>query len=361
MNPPANPALGTENRIAIVHPREPMAGALAVAVREDRFNEMGALEQERARRIWRVRGIISDTIPLGGDIRSGLERRREHNFFLNENPLSIYLHRGGRDATYFDFVANGERRLDYIEVRVDTDLPGNAFLYARQPLNEMLDVLVRNPPHPPLVIQRLELVSPNDGAILAYEVTLHFMQGVAFGPLGGVLQWPIFAPYHAIFREAIVNPSPFYRLLCAWRVYEGIQVVRRWLREQCERFNINERLPRSPEVDVAHLERMGFEREWCARIRRVDDLFREMGDLRNGIAHFLFEGEAGHAHVYLSNGPQIQIYSISSAILLGYVGREIDVLRQFYSQRIEGRIMRGMLLPMVGNREQFVVRDPQMR
>ncbi len=307
-----------------------------------------------------MRGIISDTIPLGGTIRSGLERRREHNFLLNESLLSIYLHRGGRDAIFFDFVADAEQRLDCIEVRVETNLPSNAFLHARQPLNEMLDVLVRNPPHTPLVIQRLELVSPNDGGILAYEVTLPFMNGVAFGPLGGVLQWPVFSPYHAIFREAIVNPSPFYRLLCAWRVYEGIQVVRRWLREQCPRFNVNERLPKSPEVDVQHLERMEFEYKWCARIRRVDDLFREMGDLRNGIAHFLFEGEAGNAHVYLSSGAELQTYSISSAILLAYVGREIDVLRQFYSQHLEDRLARGMILPTVENRDQFVVRDPQM-
>src|SRR5258707_1598768 len=157
MNPPVNPALGAENRIAIVHPREPMPGALAVAVREDRLNEMGALEQARARRIWRVRGIISDTIPLGGDIRSGLERKREHNFFLNENPLSIYLHRGGRDATYFDFVADAWRRPDYIQVRVDTDLPGKPFLYCRQPLHQKVDVLVRNTPHPPPLIPRLRL------------------------------------------------------------------------------------------------------------------------------------------------------------------------------------------------------------
>ncbi len=47
MNPAVNPGLGVGNRIGIVHPREPMPGALAVAVPEERFNEMGALEQER--------------------------------------------------------------------------------------------------------------------------------------------------------------------------------------------------------------------------------------------------------------------------------------------------------------------------
>jgi hypothetical protein len=71
MNPPINPALGEGNRITIVHPREPMPGALAVTVQENRLDEMGALERERARRIWRVRGIIS------GHYSSGLERRRE--------------------------------------------------------------------------------------------------------------------------------------------------------------------------------------------------------------------------------------------------------------------------------------------
>jgi hypothetical protein len=155
--------------------------------------------------------------------------------------------------------------------------------------------------------------------------------------------------------------KPFYRLLCAWRVHEGIQVARRWLRQQCERFNINERMPKSPEVDVQHLERMGFDAEFCAKIRRVDDLFKEMDELRNGVAHFLLEREAGNVHVNLSDGAQLQIYSISSAILLGHVAREIEVLRHFYSQHIESRIVRGMLLPMPENRDQFVVRDPQIR
>ncbi|MGB7282892.1 MAG: methylamine utilization protein MauJ [Candidatus Acidiferrum sp.] len=335
-----------------------MSGALAVAVPEGRINELNTLEAEKAKRIWRVRGIVSDVIPLGGDIASGLSRRREHNFFLKDKqPLTIYLHRGGRDATYYDLFPDADGRLDYIEARVETNLPSNAFLHARQPLNEMLDALVRNPPHPPLVLQRLELLSPRDGGILAYEVTLPFMGGVLFGPLGGILQFPAFAPYYATFREAITASSPFYRLLCAWRVYEGIQVIRRWLREQCERLKINEKLPKDPEVDVAHLERMGYSPELCARIHRVADLFNEMSELRHGIAHFLFEGQAGgDGHIYLSSGQQVQTYSLSAAILLGYVGRAIDGLRLFYSQHLEAKLGRGMILPMLDYRDQFNVR-----
>ena len=91
MNPPLNTAFGAGHGIAIVHPREPMSGAPAVAVQEDRLNENGALERERAKRIWRVRGIISDTIPLGGDIRSGPAHRLDCANFC-AHPADRWAH-----------------------------------------------------------------------------------------------------------------------------------------------------------------------------------------------------------------------------------------------------------------------------
>lgn len=354
----SNGAPSSGGRLAIVDPSEPMPGVIGVAVPEERLAELQSVERAKKRQLWRVRGVVSDHIPLAGDVRGVIDGERTHNFFLNGDSLTIYLHRGGRDAIFFDLVAQPGGRLDYIEVKVETDLPSNAFLFARQPLNEMLDALVRNPPNPPLLLQRLELVSPTDGGILAYEVTLPFNRGVQFGPMGGLLQWRVFAPYFAIFREAITSSSPFYRLLCAWRVYEGIQTIRKWLREQCERFDIKEKLPKEAEVDTAHLARMGFPPEFCARIQKVSDLFNELRELRHGIAHFLFEGEAGDAHVYLARGHEIRNYSLSSAILLSYAINAIDDLRRFYNKHLEGRLNRGMILPMVDQRDQFVVRMP---
>ena len=275
------PSIG---RLAIVDPLEPMPGVIGVAVPEERLQELKASEQVRKQQLWRVRGIVSDHIPLAGDIRAGIDRERAHNFFLNSPFLTIYLHRGGHDAIFFDLVALPTGLLDYLEVKVETDLPSNAFLLARQPLNEMLDALVRTALNPPLLLQRLELVSPMDGGILAYEVTLPFNTGVQFGPMGGLLQWPVFAPYFAIFREAITSSSPFYRLLCAWRVYDGIKTIRKWLREQCEKFKIDIRLPKETEIDITHLQRMGFKPDFCARISRLSDLFNELSELRNGIA-----------------------------------------------------------------------------
>lgn len=354
----ANGVPPARGRLAIVDPRDPMPGVIGVAVPEERLAELQSVEQARKRQLWRVRGVVSDHIPLAGDVRAVIDGERTHNFFLNSELLTIYLHRGGHDAIFFDLVAQPGGRLDYIEVKVETDLPSNAFLFARQPLNEMLDALVRTPPNPPLLLQRLELVSPIDGGTLAYQVTLPFNQGVRFGPMGGVLQWRVFAPYFAIFREAITSSSPFYRLLCAWRVYEGIQTIRQWLREQCERFKIQEKLPKEPEVDTEHLRRMGFPAEFCAKIRKVSDLFNELRELRTGIAHFLFEGEAGNAHVYLARGHEIQNYSLSSAILLSYATKAIDDLRVFYTAHVERKLGGSHILPMEAQRDRFIVKAP---
>jgi len=67
-----------------------------------------------------------------------LARRPEHLFYSNGNPLSIYLHSGGRNAVYYDLLGNEEGRLQFIEVNVETPLPGKAIFLARRPLNSIL-------------------------------------------------------------------------------------------------------------------------------------------------------------------------------------------------------------------------------
>jgi hypothetical protein len=105
--------------------------------------------------------VVSDHVPLVGTVQDVLLRRPQHGFFLNVNPLAIYLHHGGQTASFYDFVSDANNCLQYVEVRIETDLPSNAFLYARQPLNEMLDAMARSSPQMPLTFSRLELVSPS--------------------------------------------------------------------------------------------------------------------------------------------------------------------------------------------------------
>lgn len=345
----------TPDRFILIEPREPVPGTLAVLARESKVREIQELQATRTPRIWRVRGVISDSAPLCGDGNDAVTRPTYHNFFLNENPISIYLHAGGRNAVYYDLIGDANGHLESIEVRVESAILDNALLLARKPINALLDAFARNSPMP-LVVQRLELLSPADGSVLAYELILPCRAGVRFGPLGGILQRPIFAAYDALYREAITSCSPYYRLLCAWKVYEGIGRIRRFLRERAEEFGVQERLPPDPAVNREELLRLGFRPEFLDGIRTANDLFGRLTEMRNGIAHFLFENDAGESQVYLADGVQLRIYSTAGSALLLYAHRMLEVLQQYYSRNLEGRLMGGMMLPMPENRELFIVR-----
>ena len=161
----------------LISPAEPTQGALGVFAKHEKTAEVKELEQERQTRIWEVRAIISDTIPLSGDADTILNRSINHLFFLNESPLWIYLHSGGANAVYYELVAGHDRHLRYIAVRVESRLPSNALLMARKPINALLDVFTRDSDMP-LLIQRLELISPRDGSVLLTQTLVPNRNGV---------------------------------------------------------------------------------------------------------------------------------------------------------------------------------------
>src|SRR5713101_7360887 len=59
-----------------------------------------------------------------------------------------------------------------------------------------------------------------------------------------------------------------------------------------------------------------------------------------GIAHFLFETDAGESQVYLADGSQLRIYSTAASALLLYAHRMLEVLQQYYARNLERRLMR---------------------
>jgi hypothetical protein len=336
----------------LLHPGEPAPGILAALARQSRLEEIKQYEQSKVSRVWTVRGIVSDSVPLSGDPQKVIERLPHNLLFLNEDPLTIYLHSGGRQAIYYDLVGDERRNLNYIEVRVKSKLPSTAVMLARRPLNALLDVLTRNH-NMPLTLQRVELISPLDGKPLVYQMLLPNNCSIQAGPLGGIHQAVPFAPYDAIYREALTSSSPFYRLLCAARMFEGTGTIRKWLRQQCEERGIQVKLPSEIQVDEQHLRRFGLEPQFVTGVRTAQDLYHKLRDLRDAIAHFLIEREGADIHVYLAEGAQLHIYSTAASALLHYAHLSLEELRMFYTQHIP---LGGHILPMVQYKDQFIVR-----
>ena len=356
--PPQNPGQhygANVDPFLLLSPTEPLPGILGVLARQSRINEIKELEQSRITRVWKVRGVVSDGVPLAGSPESVIDREPHNLFYINEkeDPLSIYLHSGGRQAIYYDLVGDQNHRLKFIEVSVESKLPSNALMLSRRPLNALLDVMTRNH-NMPLVLQRVELISPSDGNPLLYQVLLPHNRGIDIGPLGGIQQAVPFAPYDAIYREALISSSPFYRLLCAARIFEGTGTIRKWLKEQCLDRKIEPKLPGEIQVDPDQLKRFGLNPAAMGEIRTAQDLYHEFRDLRDAIAHFLIERDGADVHVYLAEGPQFYIYSTASSALLYYASLSLEQLRLFYVQRIGQR--GSQILPMVQSRDQFIVR-----
>lgn len=338
----------------LVFPREPSTGAIGAFAKYQKLEQIKQLEHERIARTWEVRAYISDHAPLAGGADDALARPAYHVLHLNENPLWLYLHSGGRNAVYYGLFGDKVGKLQYITVSVESRLPSNALLIARGPINALLDVFTRNS-NMPLTVQRLELISPRDGETLISELLIPERNGIALGPLGGFMQAVPFAPYDALYREALTTASPFYRLLCAWKMYEGTNRIRRWIREECERRRINDQMPSDPEVDPQELIRLGLDATFVEGIRHARDLFEKMREQRNAIAHFLIERDEGESHIYVADGRQLHAYAIGAAALLRYAHRVLEELRLFCSRRIP--FAGGAhILPMPQNRDQFIVR-----
>lgn len=317
------------------------------------MQEVGDHERSKIKQVWKVRGFVSDSVPLCGDPQDSITRPLHSLFMLNEDPLSIYLHSGGHSAVYYDLVGDKQHKLSYIEVLVETRLPSHAIMLARRPLNALMDVLTRDS-NMPLTLQRVELVSPRDGEPLLYQMLLPHNRGIEIGPLGGIMQAVPFAPYDAIYREALTSSSPFYRLLCAARIFEGTGTIRKWLKAQAEKRGKQPKLPPEIKVSEDQLLRFGLAPEFVQGISTAQDLYHKLRDMRDAIAHFLIEREGADIHVYLAEGAQLQMYSTASAALLHYAHLSLEALRMFYVENVG---MSGShILPMLQYREKFIVR-----
>jgi len=342
----------------ILWPRHAVPGSLVVVGTIPQVEHLLRFERASARTLYSVRAIISDHIPLVGSLRELVATPSRCPITLNEDPLTIYLHHGGNAAVFFDLCADGSQALSSIRVEVEAEAPLGAFQAARTALNELLDTMMRRV-WLPLVIARLELCDAA-GAPLAYQLLLPFPSGLSMGPLGGIHQYPALSELESLAREAICATSPYYRLLCAHRLYEGMSNLRRWLRETTAKLKVDAPLPKDIQIDHSLLEGLGFPAEARAGVRTVGDLHAKLTDLRNKVAHFLVTKGEPQAPLHVSDGHTYLIFSIAGAALLHYSFLTLRKLSMYFQQHVESHLSMGSILPLKEQRQRFrvVVTNP---
>jgi hypothetical protein len=161
-------------------------------------------------------------------------------------------------------------------------------------------------------------------------------------------------PYEALIREAITTGSPFYRLLCAYRLYEGIRPLRKTLLEIGKRRGVTIQLPKPPLLDVDWLKNFGIQNEFLTGLKNVEDFWKKTAELRHAAAHFLLDGAT--TPVSLSDGSTYQTYSLVGALLLHYSNLAFEELIQSIPSELSNKLLCGSILPMSKHRADFVLK-----
>jgi hypothetical protein len=338
---------------------DPIPGAITMVLRECRVQELVMLGFHKQRQVFTVRAFITDNPRVSYRLSDAVKESSSVGVELLDNHLTIFNHHGRNKAVFLDLVRGPSGMLSYIGVQVSATRPELALSYSRAEINRLLDRFTAGSTHPhPLSIQRLELLSPKDGETIAYELMIPFEGFTQIGQTGGF--WPVglFAGHHAIFREAVNNPSPYYRLLLAYRAFEGIANLRQRISKAREHYKIDERMPKETRLDKTEMGRLRLSPE-VRKLERVGQLFSYFGYLRDGIAHFLLKPDSsGEGHIYLSS-VMINTYATVGALLLRYVRTESRSLEQYYQKYVRPHLDLGsLILPLLQYREHFIVVAP---
>jgi hypothetical protein len=341
------------DEIGIVYPQVAMPGALAVAASARNVGRLRTL-QAAGPTLYLLRAVVGTHIPLTGTVQDIVALSPESGLSLNAPPLSMYLHRGGSNAVFFDLAAKSDGTFSDIGVEVDADNPPAAFAGARTAVNQLLDVLMRRL-WLPLVLVRLDLSVGAEGHPIAHELHVPFVGNLSIGPIGGIHQYPLFSELEGLAREAICSTSPFYRFLCAYRLYEGTGALRTKLRQMCVDASVDKPLPKDPKIAPDLLAAMGLGGVAGESVRTVGDLHRKLTEMRNMVAHFLLARGEKAPPLHTSDGYSYHAFSSAAAVLLHYGVAAVRELSLFFQQNLGPRVMIGSVLPMQAEREKYRV------
>lgn len=337
-----------------IDPPNPLPGSLTAILPSSQRERYDALVEQRSFTRFIVRCILADSVPLSGDLIELLKQESTSLLYVNEEPLTIDLDYPGYLPSVYDLHSSTSGALSHIDFRVDTNHPLASLAIARTAVNQLLDVLMRVV-WLPLVIFRLDVFIRDEPEPILHQLTVPFVDKLAIGPLGGFLSFAPLAPYEALLREAIGATSPYYRFVCAFRLLEGVNYLRGEIRKLVEKFGVQEKMPKPPQIDAIIVTGLGFDQGFAGRVNSIDSLIKEFKEARNAAAHFLLDRDAAYP-LHISDGNTYRTYSSAGTLLLFYAHASIRDLMVYFNQYLHQHLARGRIAFMPEDKEHYVVR-----
>ena len=323
-------------------------GGLAIVSHSEVSKKFIAFLQEHSKkRLWYVRGELGREPlfpPCFGDSPPRLLSKAEGQMFV-----SVMGTRTSSQALSFQPFGNANGEILAFGLRVESESPTQALEDAREPFGELLDSLTTWTGAPLRYIQ-YSISESEESEPLAFEIhvpfqtQLRFDKGQFLPRLGPLLTVP-----DAIIREGLCSESPYYRLLCAYRVKAGIDYIRAVLGKNAAAVGKQQELPKWPVIPSteilergANLSRTSPDKKQVVPDRvNLTQLFDLWSDKRNAVAH-LFQKDDGENKgekvlraLVPSIGRDYRDFSSSAAILLHYARLHLNELRLFMRQYLE--------------------------
>ena len=300
-----------------------------MAFRESRVREIGMLSYRKERKTFAVRAVMADRPqPSNCALEDVVTFVPRTHILLTDGAFTAFKYYSHGKAVLFDLICDNDQRLTHIQTYVSARLPELALGYAGAAINQFIDTLAMHTENP-LSIQRLELMSPEDGGVLAFQITVPSRVITNVKKFHSLRAGGPFLNTEALYREAITNPSPYYRLLLAYRGFEGVQQVRKMLRQLTAELKITERMPKAVRLDNGELARLQFHKE-VQTLKDTGELFGYYRELRDGVAHFILDQNKSASGALQFSSTIVYNYAAVSTVLLKYLRLELIQLRDYY-------------------------------
>lgn len=328
-----------KNLLIIEHPEVHYSGNVEVIIPESSRSQIQEIQKDRKERLYLGRAYLSSIYDNTRPYDKVLKFAGATLIKMSEKELRFYIS-WQNSGVVFTFRCNSHKMLNCVEAYTKGTLPSNALDIFKSALYSLIDRLVYILKCP-IYVQSIVLLI--DKKPLLYELPITFAgeKTIAYGGGFNNVRW--FTPLDALEREAICSPSPFYKLLCRFRIYEGVHYLRKELRSFAYKINQKAKIPKTPRIIKSELQALRVSEGTLPKIKTYEEVAESHRELRNGIAHFLMKKPKG-AMIMPSRGLDRSAVEKGSQILRICNQKMIEPLWGYFNKYLSNEYNRGKIL-----------------
>jgi len=332
---------GMDNNLFIIeHSEIHRSGNVEVIIPESSRSQIQEIQKDRKERLYLGRAYLSSIYDNTRPYDEFLKFTGATLVKMSERKLRLHIN-WQNSGVVFTFKCNSYKMLNRVEAYTKGKLPSNALDIFKSALYTLIDHLVYSLKCP-IYVQGITLLLNSRPLLYELPITFAGEKTITYRRGFNNVHW--FALLDSLEREAICSPSPFYRVLCRFRIYEGIKYcLRKEIRSFARKINQKAKIPKTPRITKGELQALRINKESMSKIKTYEDVAEAFRELRNGVVHFLMEEPKG-AMLMPSRGLDRSAIEKEDQILRICNQKMIEPLWDYFNKYLRDEYNRGKIL-----------------